>query len=86
MFALLIAFAAFFTKPQSAFSQDDLKQKIDSIISSLEGVEYVEREVSYFDVNKLIMKSGGKEAESLFKYALSRDSSDQAKMVFFESM
>jgi signal transduction histidine kinase len=86
MFVLLIAFAALLTKPQSAFSQDNEKQQIDSIITSLKGKDYQGRESSYFDINKLIMRSGGNNSESLFKYAISADSSDQAKMVYFESM
>ncbi|MCW5520939.1 sensor histidine kinase [Aureitalea sp. L0-47] len=86
LFVFFIAFAALLTKPQYAFSQENEKQRIDSIISSLKGKDSEARESSYFAINKLIMKSGGENSESLFRYALSKDSSDQAKMVFYESM
>ena len=86
LFVLLIAFAALLTKPQSAFSQEHIKHKIDSIISSLKDKDYKDKESSYFDLNKLILRQGGNNAEALFKYAISKDSSDHAKMVYFESM
>jgi signal transduction histidine kinase len=86
LYVLLIAFAALLIKPQSAFSQEEVKQKIDSTLNALNGLDFEARESSYFSINKLIMKSGGTNGESLFKYALSKDSSDHAKMVFFESM
>lgn len=86
LFALLLAFAAFIIKPQSAFSQSDTEQKIDSIISSLDGKTYKDRQASYFDISNIIFRNGGNKGESLYKYALARDSSDHAKMVYFESM
>lgn len=86
MFILVLAFAAFISKPQTAFSQKEIEGKIDSIISSLDKKDPKARRSSYFDVNKLIMKRGGNQAESLFKYAISKDSSDQARIVFYESM
>jgi signal transduction histidine kinase len=86
LFALLLAFAAFIFKPQSAFTQNNVEQKIDSIISSLDGRDYEDRQDSYFDVCSLIRRSGNGKEEDLFKYAISKDSSDHAKMVYFESM
>ena len=43
-------------------------------------------QASYFDINNIIIRSGGNQGEALFKYAISRDSSDHARMVYFESM
>ena len=84
-FVMLFAFAALFLRPQSAFSQNNLKRKIDSVVSGLENMKFQEKRSSYFDICDLIMRAGGNKREELFNYAISRDSSEHARMVFYET-
>lgn len=81
----ILLFAALILKPHSAFSQDYLIKKIDSIFESVEGKANNEKRSSYQEINTLVVRKGGSEIETLIKYALTKDSSDFAKIIFYDS-
>lgn len=84
--SIIIAVAAVILLPLTVFSQSDKEQKIDSILSTLAGKDYEERRNSYLDINSFIMRNGGKDAEQLFEYAITKDSTDLGRMVMYEDL
>jgi signal transduction histidine kinase len=85
-FVILLAVAALILKPHSAFSQSEAERKIDSILLSVKDKNGEDKKASYFDISNLIMLTAADNGEALFRYAISKDSSNQAKLVYFESM
>jgi two-component system NarL family sensor kinase len=75
--------AAWIFVPQSVFSQNTLKTRLDSVISTLKQKPYEEKKDAFSFVNKLISRYGSEKFEEYYKYVLSKDSSDVAKLVLY---
>ncbi|MEZ4875485.1 MAG: sensor histidine kinase [Flavobacteriaceae bacterium] len=68
--------------PQLLFSQEAIKERIDSVLGTLKEKPYEEKKDAYSFINTLILKDPTN-AQSLFEYALSKDSTDLGRMVFY---
>ena len=79
---LYVVIAVCFSIPQCAFSQEAAKKRIDSVLKTLNGKAYEEKKDAYDFINELILKEN-KEAQSLFEYAISKDSTDLGRMVLY---
>ncbi|MEZ4858942.1 MAG: sensor histidine kinase [Flavobacteriaceae bacterium] len=68
--------------PQFVFSQEAITERIDSVLKTLEGKPYQEKKDAYSFINTIIFKDQA-HSQSLFEYALSKDSSDVGRMVLY---
>ena len=78
-----LVFIAFLFIPQLLSSQVDVKKQIDSVLSVIKGNSYEEKKEAYSHLNTIIAKTQS-EAQSLFEYALSKDSTDLGKMILYK--
>ncbi|QNJ98075.1 tetratricopeptide repeat-containing sensor histidine kinase [Constantimarinum furrinae] len=81
LFYLLIA--VWILQPQSAFSQNTLKTRIDSVMQTLGQKPYEEKKDAFGFINKIIGRHGSERFEEYYNYVLSKDSSDLAKLVLY---
>jgi len=74
--------AIVFLLSQCLFSQKTTRQKIDSVLATLEGKNYEAQKDAYYFLNKIITKDP-ENSEENFQYALSKDSTDLGRMVMY---
>lgn len=65
-----------------SFSQEDLKQKIDSTLLSIKNIkDYTEKKEAYFKINRLVSLKSGDNYNELFTYIITQDNSSLSKAV-----
>lgn len=68
--------------PKHGNSQNDVQKKIDSVLLVVGSKSYQEKKDAYSYINTIILKSQA-EAQSLFEYALSKDTTNLGKMCIY---
>ena len=74
--------AIVFLLSQCLFSQKTTRQKIDSVLVTIQEKTYEEKKDAYVFLNEIILKDQKKSQEN-FEYALSKDSTDLGRMVMY---
>ncbi|MDT0556081.1 sensor histidine kinase [Patiriisocius hiemis] len=65
-----------------SFSQEVLKQKIDSTLLSIKNIEdYDQKKAAYFKINRQVSLKGGDNYQELFTYIITQDNSALSKAV-----
>lgn len=78
LFYKILLFFIFYSS--LSFSQKTTKQTVDSVLNTLKSKKFKEQKDAYFYLNNIISKNR-KEAEYLFEYVLSKDSSELSKAI-----
>ena len=68
----------------NALAQTELEAKIDSTLASLRKLPSEEKRKGYRSINYLIVRKGNEHAQALFDYAIEKDNSDLAKLIFYK--
>ncbi|MCB0457856.1 MAG: sensor histidine kinase [Flavobacteriaceae bacterium] len=68
--------------PQFLFSQEATQKRIDSVLETINSKPYEEKKDAYSFINDIILKDQAN-SQSLFNYALSKDSTSIGKMVIY---
>ena len=79
---LFICLLFFITLSHGMVSQEDLKNKIDSVLFEISKKPYGEKKEAYSFINSIIIKDP-QNALLLFEYTLSKDSSDVGRLIIY---
>lgn len=82
---LVLLIAALTLGSQFAYTQDLIKRQIDSTLKTITNQKFAEKKEAYLFISR---KVGAQEAdqEALFRYVLSKDSSDICKLVLYAKL